>query len=999
MPTIKIEDFSAGLQTFGSPVKLKGYQTFENVDNLKPGRLEKPLGEANKSGTVTIDYPSSQSRLPKGVGFITYRTEYDNTGTPVQTSTLWYVAFVNVDDSSPRQWKLYRYNTDTSAWDTDNPIIHQGSGGDWTDDGTMAEISFYVYRGILRISDGLFTNTNNASKWYGHIKRDILGQGITYASDPGRFLQPDQAEAVNEWVLEDQEIKAPTVIKHPDVAASNYRAWHYNSTGASILTAANEVGLMIKGMTDESWPELNQGTKNGFIDDVDISLGGTGYSAGTLVFSGGGGDGAAGTYTVSGGVINSITITNKGTGYTSAPTVTPSHAGNGDASLIADMIYNPFNEKDRFAVTFVYDYVHESELSKNDDGDIGISGFDISSSTRAIAIQLGIFTGSSNASFNKRITGINLYWNPVADVEWYKVSSFDISKGISEEPFVTYTQDVSGVNYVRNTGYWLPSFGNPDFAGANRRIGTGGSGTTFAHGGANPTAPFLVVIDPADSHDISTAAALNDPLSYVGYATGAAAGNITFAVSPINAIGQESTDYTGDSLAGFFPPAIAGGDDTTLCSMFFAFDGSKVSTYQSLTGRYATEKVLAMRWKTADVADDGMACCFNVDTVDENEQTVRERSRAYWTPPGRPDEFSILRSRDIGREDGDEGIRVVFYNDMWYFLKQRNTYVFSKDMSHRIKYYPGFGCMALGAAFKTPFGIVAADENQITLFGDKPVELTVGWREDYQGLTFVDPVVGYSSKTNELYFINDTSEDDLVLYKFNFDNKSWRKQTMANNEAMSNFVLGEDFEPLAFFHQTGNTGRVKEFNTGSASTETSKIKKRFDFGDPNRKKRISGVFATYLTDSMNVDTTDAVGDDPLTAAATTLNVTSGGNFSVNKYYKIGSEIVLVTAINVNALTIVRGCGGTVAASHGLGTTIYKGNDDLTVKLYFDGATTAEETLTFGAVEELVNQIIEPTDENNEFKFVDIEAECDGEDLIIEDISPVVEPKGKKLTND
>lgn len=64
--------------------------------------------------------------------------------------------------------------------------------------------------------------------------------------------------------------------------------------------------------------------------------GGTGYAAGNLVFAGGGGAGAAGTYTVAGGVIDSITMTSWGTGYTSAPTVSPSDAGNGDADLTAD---------------------------------------------------------------------------------------------------------------------------------------------------------------------------------------------------------------------------------------------------------------------------------------------------------------------------------------------------------------------------------------------------------------------------------------------------------------------------------------------------------------------------------------------------------------------------------------------------------------------------------------------------------------------------------------
>jgi hypothetical protein len=71
------------------------------------------------------------------------------------------------------------------------------------------------------------------------------------------------------------------------------------------------------------------------VDDVRIKAGGTGYSAGTLGATGGGGSSFAGTYTVSGGVIDSVTITNTGSAYTSVPTITISDAGNGDANLEA----------------------------------------------------------------------------------------------------------------------------------------------------------------------------------------------------------------------------------------------------------------------------------------------------------------------------------------------------------------------------------------------------------------------------------------------------------------------------------------------------------------------------------------------------------------------------------------------------------------------------------------------------------------------------------------
>ena len=69
------------------------------------------------------------------------------------------------------------------------------------------------------------------------------------------------------------------------------------------------------------------------IHSLTITNAGTGYSAGTLSATGGGGSSFAGTYTVDGGVIKTVTITNAGTGYTSLPTIVPSDSGDGNAVI------------------------------------------------------------------------------------------------------------------------------------------------------------------------------------------------------------------------------------------------------------------------------------------------------------------------------------------------------------------------------------------------------------------------------------------------------------------------------------------------------------------------------------------------------------------------------------------------------------------------------------------------------------------------------------------
>ena len=70
------------------------------------------------------------------------------------------------------------------------------------------------------------------------------------------------------------------------------------------------------------------------IGSLTITNGGATYTAGTLSATGGGGSGFAGKYTVdTSGVIDSVEITNGGSGYTSLPTIVPSHAGDGNASI------------------------------------------------------------------------------------------------------------------------------------------------------------------------------------------------------------------------------------------------------------------------------------------------------------------------------------------------------------------------------------------------------------------------------------------------------------------------------------------------------------------------------------------------------------------------------------------------------------------------------------------------------------------------------------------
>ena len=136
--------------------------------------------------------------------------------------------------------------------------------------------------------------------------------------------------------------------------------WEDGVTPTSKITLTNSTGPlgMIVGNSStlgdylfvcdgtSGWYINNVGTVVPIVSDavrqVTITAGGSGYTNGTyaLSFSGGGGSGAAGTYTVTDGTVTSTTMTDFGTGYTSEPTVSfPSGGGTGASGLVTLNIF------------------------------------------------------------------------------------------------------------------------------------------------------------------------------------------------------------------------------------------------------------------------------------------------------------------------------------------------------------------------------------------------------------------------------------------------------------------------------------------------------------------------------------------------------------------------------------------------------------------------------------------------------------------------------------
>jgi hypothetical protein len=108
----------------------------------------------------------------------------------------------------------------------------------------------------------------------------------------------------------------------------------FDFTDDHVVPSKEKWYLAIKGSPNAHGSiKADPGTITGFT----VTNGGTGYtSAPTVVFTGGGGTGAAATATVSSaGAVTGITLTSAGSGYTTAPTI--SYSGGGGTGLAATL--------------------------------------------------------------------------------------------------------------------------------------------------------------------------------------------------------------------------------------------------------------------------------------------------------------------------------------------------------------------------------------------------------------------------------------------------------------------------------------------------------------------------------------------------------------------------------------------------------------------------------------------------------------------------------------
>jgi len=647
-----------------------------------------------------------------------------------------------------------------------------------------------IHNQILRISDGSF-NSSNDSKWYGHIKRNFFGGGITYgtSSDGYKFRQPSMAVAKNAWVAEKTELTAPIVVPMKYAFDQN-----------NDVDAANEVGIFVHF---------------------------------------------------------------------------PAGSGN-DLELIPSVAANTFNNKDRYTVTFIYDYVQESELGRDANGDVGVYAQNAVSGggEHCPGIQLVPFTNTSGnftggTGWNQRITGINLYWQPEDDVDWYLVTTYDCNEGFSEDPrakdSAIDTVLRTGTTEKSNNGYWIPCmepygasgdyYENINASTANtftESDGGGSWGTAFA-------ADNMVFVYPDNS--ITTLADVAGKLKETSTiicniksvsSSTLTTGTVSTAVSWKNWSGEghSETPFTMSSARAFAATV----STDKVATWYIPNDGLKLATYNSLTGRAAETRLKPIKWNTSAVVGN-KAFYANIDFKDENDQTLREKNRIVFTDNFKLDEAVVgTKFVDVGKNDGDEITALHSAQGRLYVFKTRNIYIYRIQSAQSVnfileRHIAGVGCLHKHAITETPYGLCFMDRKQISLLrGTEISELSLLIRDTYQTLGESmhqgdgSIMIGYDPILNMLVF--SYALNAQIMYGYNFDTQSWVKLDMSSIPgSQSNMIINNDQRLQTY---DTNSKRVENLFTGSVGAANLLLKtKRYDFGSPETFKRFTKLHITF----------------------------------------------------------------------------------------------------------------------------------------------------------
>ena len=427
-----------------------------------------------------------------------------------------------------------------------------------------------------------------------------------------------------------------------------------------------------------------------------------------------------------------------------------------------------------------------------------------------------------------------------------------------------------------------------------------------------------------------------------------------------NAVNGSGTAVSGIAAS---PPETGDNDD----SQYFIFDNPPAITYTDINNYKPTDVLHAEHFKAATVVGS------QVYIGNVRHDGINYPDRVMVCPPNKFDVFPSSYFLDIGTNDGDEIIALEAHADRLLVFKKQSLFVVNignYNQQYLEGEYPNAGAPCPSAVFKFSQGIVWANEFGCWFFGGKGVANLIDGKigvDEWSAFLGTIPAVGYEPKTQKIIVQKDCSASSTGdCYVYDMKTKSW---TFADNmfsdldtsDARSNFVIANN-KLIQWVHDsdTAPHHRVEGIDSVLPSTVASGAyqvnTKDIDFGQPGVRKKIfkvhvtykspgasnvqatfsvdgqhnaqkvfsTSAFATTFADAFIADgTTDNTLDEGsnINDSVTNFTVDYGGAFQVGDIILLGSENMYVENVVGNELYVIRGYGGTTAASHNNNATI------------------------------------------------------------------------------
>lgn len=891
-----IRDFSGGLVTYQSELDISDnqFQEFDNAINTKRGSITKKGSNTNQSSALSGTEQINSE-------FIRYRTEKD--GSSNNRSTEWWVIAnadkvyrVDVADGTSGSWATVNtYSTYGSEMITNGALSSSSSwtfGTGWAfNAGEPPSVPAHVSY-TLSSGEGALSQTN--ASMAGKLEKNKIYRlqfTLSNIEGGGKADIKIQSADLSETYIDTTRLTATTHNLYFSPKESNGGIAFYS------VTSSTYSSYRIDDISIKEFPSHDLLVHNQILRISDGSFSNDPKWYGHIKRSVFGQDITPLTHyrfrtPPMAAAVNAWTLEDT---ELTPPTVVPlQHAFDQESAigtanevgifvyfpttdglkLIDDAAANTFNSKDKYTVTFIYDYVQESELGRDTHGDIGVFSQNAVQANRCPGIQLVVDTGTDLARWNKRITGINLYWQPVDDVDWYLVTTYDVQDGFSDDPRAKNSATDSiirgSITATSNNGNWIPCiepYGaasddvhNLSTTASDYSSTTFKGATNWSNASSFAADKAIIVADALSSNTVALfSAELEKPTTWI--ANIKSISTTTLTTGPTSGIAVIWGNWQGEGFAQLVSDYDWSGKDAFVCTVstdkvatwYLPNDGLKLATYNSLTGRAAETRLKPIKWNTAVVVGN-KAFYANIDFKDENDQTIREKNRIVFTDNFKLDEAVVgTKFLDVGKNDGDEITALHSAQNRLYVFKTRNIYVYRIQSAQSVnfileRHIAGIGCLHKHAVVDTPYGICFADNRQVSLMrGTEISEVSLLIRDTYQGLTLnVNEgalSLGYHGNINTLVVNYDF--DSTIMYAYNFDTQSWSKFDDFTGTFQSQFVLSDNQEL-----QTFNTGTTKVTNVFSSTTNdttsTMLLKtKRFDFGVPDQFKRFTKLHITY----------------------------------------------------------------------------------------------------------------------------------------------------------